>query len=213
MGKIGEKYGLFIAIGAMIALMLLYQWQDARNVIAGIVDVVISPFEAMGLPFFALVLILATITGLYSSLIQKYTIDYEGMKKNQEKMQEFNRKFREAQRMGDERLIKKMQAQQQAMMAEQMKMSQAQFKPMAYILVVTIPIFFWLYKRVSMMPKPDVLTPQIADLTNSIVVPFGELVSYNSTFLIFPAWLLWYILCSLCMTQIIRKTLNIGGIV
>ena len=69
MGKIGEKYGLFIAIGAMIALMLLYQWQDARNVIAGIVDVVISPFEAMGLPFFALVLILATIIFLVRLLL------------------------------------------------------------------------------------------------------------------------------------------------
>ncbi|MDO5847834.1 MAG: EMC3/TMCO1 family protein [Methanocorpusculum sp.] len=212
MGKFADKYGLFIAIGAMIAMMLLYQWQDARNVIAGIVDVVIAPFEAMGLPFFALVLILATITGLYSSLLQKYTIDYEGMKKQQEKMKEFNTKFREAQRMGDERLIKKMQAQQQAMMSEQMKMSQAQFKPMAYILVVTIPIFFWLYKRVSQMPTPDVLTTAIADLTNSIVIPFGGLMSYQAQVFIFPAWLLWYILCSLCMTQIIRKTLNIGGI-
>ena len=212
MGKIGDKYGMFIALGAMVAMMLLYQWQDARNVIAGIVDVVIAPFEAMGLPFFALVLILATITGLYSSLLQKYTIDYEGMKKQQEKMKEFNTKFREAQRLGDERLIKKMQAQQQAMMNEQMKTSQAQFKPMAYILVVTIPIFFWLYKRVSEMPTPDVLTQAIADLTNAIVIPFGGLMSYQATVLIFPAWLLWYILCSLCMTQIIRKTLNIGGI-
>lgn len=211
MGKIGDKYGMFIALGAMIAMMLLYQWPEARAVIAGIANVVISPFEAMGIPFFGLVLILATVTGIYSSLLQKYTIDYEAMTKNQEKMKEFNAKFREAQKMGDERLIKKMQAQQQQMMSEQMKMSQAQFKPMAYILVVTIPIFFWLYERISQMPTAEMLTPAIADLTNSIILPFAGLTSYQASILVFPAWLIWYILCSLCMTQIIRKALNIGS--
>ncbi|HJJ26581.1 MAG TPA: EMC3/TMCO1 family protein [Methanocorpusculum sp.] len=211
MGKIGDKYGMFIAFGAMIAMMLLYQWQEARAVIAGIANVVIAPFEAMGIPFFGLVLILATVTGFYSSLLQKYTIDYEAMTKNQEKMKEFNAKFREAQKLGDERLIKKMQAQQQQMMSEQMKMSQAQFKPMAYILVVTIPIFFWLYERISQMPTADMLIPEIADLTNSIILPFAGLTSYQASILVFPAWLIWYILCSLCMTQIIRKALNIGS--
>ena len=211
MGKIGDKYGMFIAFAAMIAMMLLYQWPEARAVIAGIANVVIAPFEAMGIPFFGLVLILATVTGIYSSLLQKYTIDYEAMTKNQEKMKEFNAKFREAQKMGDERLIKKMQAQQQQMMSEQMKMSQAQFKPMAYILVVTIPIFFWLYERISQMPTAEMLTPAIADLTNSIILPFAGLTSYQASILVFPAWLIWYILCSLCMTQIIRKALNIGS--
>ncbi|HJJ54983.1 MAG TPA: hypothetical protein O0X50_02735, partial [Methanocorpusculum sp.] len=63
MGKIFDKYGMVIGLGAMIAMIPLYQWKAVRNGIASIVDVVISPFEAMGLPFFALVLILATITG------------------------------------------------------------------------------------------------------------------------------------------------------
>ena len=118
MGKIFDKYGMFIALGAMVAMVLLYQWEAARKVVAGIVDVVISPFEAMGLPFFALVLVLATITGFYSSLLQKYMIDYEAMQKQNDKMKEFNVKFREAQKMGDERLIPKMQAQQQVMMKD-----------------------------------------------------------------------------------------------
>ena len=213
MGKIFDKYGMIIALGAMVAMMLLYQWTEARNAIAGVVDVIISPFVAMGLPFFALVLILSTITGFYSSILQKYTIDYEAMQKNNEKMREFNAKFREAQQMGDERLIKKMQAQQQIMMKDQMKMSQNQFKPMMYILVLTIPIFFWLYKYIDEHALSETtlgLFPQLADLTNSIVIPFGGLTSYTSWF-VFPVWLLWYLICSLCMTQIIRKALNIGG--
>ncbi|MBO5367511.1 DUF106 domain-containing protein [Methanocorpusculum sp.] len=212
LSEFGKKYGMFIALAAMFGIMLLYQWEWARQTIAGVVDIIIGPFVAMGLPFFALILILATITGFYSSLIQKYTMDYEKMAEVQEKMKDFNVKFREAQMSGDERLIKKMQARQQAMMAEQMQMTQQQFKPMIYILILTIPIFFWIYEKIRTMPMAGEVTAAIADLSNSIVIPFAGLSSYFDIYLwIFPLWILWYMLCSLCMTQIIRKALNIGG--
>ena len=207
-----KKYGMFIALAAMFGIMLLYQWEWARQTIAGVVDIIIGPFVAMGLPFFALILILATITGFYSSLIQKYTMDYEKMAEVQEKMKDFNVKFREAQMSGDERLIKKMQARQQALLSEQMQMTQKQFTPMIYIMIVTIPIFFWIYEKIRYMPMPGEVTAAIADLSNSIVIPFAGLSSYFDIYLwIFPLWILWYMLCSLCMTQIIRKALNIGG--
>ena len=212
LSEFGKKYGMFIALAAMFGIMLLYQWEWARQTIAGVVDIIIGPFVAMGLPFFALILILATITGFYSSLIQKYKMDYEKMAEVQEKMKDFNVKFREAQMSGDERLIKKMQARQQAMMAEQMQMTQQQFKPMIYILILTIPIFFWIYEKIRTMPMAGEVTAAIADLSNSIVIPFAGLSSYFDIYLwIFPLWILWYMLCSLCMTQIIRKALNIGG--
>ena len=212
LSEFGKKYGMFIALAAMFGIMLLYQWEWARQTIAGVVDIIIGPFVAMGLPFFALILILATITGFYSSLIQKYTMDYEKMAEVQEKMKDFNVKFREAQMSGDERLIKKMQARQQAMMAEQMQMTQQQFKPMIYILILTIPIFFWIYEKIRTMPMAGEVTAAIADLSNSIVIPFAGLSSYFDIYLwVFPLWILWYMLCSLCMTQIIRKALNIGG--
>lgn len=210
--EFGKKYGMFIALAAMVGIMLLYQWEWARQTIAGLVDIIIGPFVAMGLPFFALLLILATITGFYSSLIQKYTIDYEKMAEVQDKLKDFNVKFREAQMSGDERLIKKMQARQQAILNEQMQMTQQQFTPMIYIMIVTIPIFFWIYEKIRSMPMSGEVTAAIADLSNSIVIPFAGLSSYFDVYLwIFPLWLLWYLLCSLCMTQIIRKALNIGG--
>lgn len=212
LSEFGNKYGMFIALAAMIGIMLLYQWEWARQTIAGVVDIIIGPFVAMGLPFFALILILATITGFYSSLIQKYTMDYEKMAEVQEKMKDFNVKFREAQMSGDERLIKKMQARQQALLSEQMQMTQKQFTPMIYIMIVTIPIFFWIYEKIRYMPMPGDVTAAIADLSNSIVIPFAGLSSYFDIYLwVFPLWILWYLLCSLCMTQIIRKALNIGG--
>ncbi|HJJ28829.1 MAG TPA: EMC3/TMCO1 family protein [Methanocorpusculum sp.] len=200
-----HKYGMFVSLAFMFALMFLYQWKELRAAIASIVDVVIAPFQAMGLPFFALVLILATITGTYSSLIQKYTINYDKMFENQEKTKEFNIKFREAQQSGDEKLIKKMQARQQQMMADQMEVTKQQFTPMIYILIVTIPIFFWLYENI---PKEI----DMANIMNTaIVLPFGGITAYFDVMWFIPAWLVWYMICSLCMTQIIRKALNIGG--
>ncbi|MDR3102236.1 MAG: EMC3/TMCO1 family protein [Methanocalculaceae archaeon] len=207
--EIGKKYGMYIALAVVFGMIPLYGWQEARAVISGIVNIVIGPFAALGLPFFALVLILATLTGLYSSLIQKYTIDYEKMRENQVKFKDFSAKFREAQLSGDEKAIKKMQVRQQAMMADQMEMGQQQFKPMAYILVLTVPIFFWLIEHI---PK-DPVTIATADLSNAIIIPFAGLSSYSNVFFgFFPLWILWYMLCSLTVSQVIRKTLNIGGL-
>ena len=207
--EIGKKYGMYIALAVVFGMMLLYGWPEARAVISGAVDIIVGPFAALGLPFFALVLILTTCTGLYSSLIQKYTIDYDKMLENLEKFKEFNVLFREAHHSGDEKAIKKMQARQHAMMSEQMEMSQQQFKPMAYILVLTVPIFFWLIEHI---PQNIDLTMAQADLSNAIILPFVGLSSYFDVYLgFFPLWILWYMLCSLVITQVIRKALNIGG--
>ena len=131
------------------------------------------------------------------------------MRENREKFKEFNGLFREAQRTGDEKASKKMQARQQAMMAEQMEMSQQQFKPMAYILVLTVPIFFWLIEHI---PHNVDLTMAHADLSNAIVLPFAGLSSSLDMYLgFFPLWILWYMLCSIPCMQVIRKALNIGG--
>ena len=207
--EFSKKYSTYIALAVVFGMMMLYGWQEARQVIAGIVDIVIGPFAALGLPFFALVLILATITGFYSSLIQKYTMDYEKMAENQEKSKGFQARFREAQLSGDEKLIKKMQVEQQAMMADQMEMSKQQFKPMAFILVLTVPIFFWLIEHIptelEMLDAPS--------LSTALVIPFAGLSTYVHVYLgFFPLWILWYMVCSLAMSQIIRKALNIGGI-
>ena len=96
------------------------------------------------------------------SLIQKYTMDYEKMAEVQEKMKDFNVKFREAQMSGDERLIKKMQARQQALLSEQMQMTQKQFTPMIYIMIVTIPIFFWIYEKIRSYVTNDFTSPRIS---------------------------------------------------
>jgi uncharacterized membrane protein (DUF106 family) len=86
------------------------------------------------------------------------------------------------------------------MMKEQLEASQAQFKPMAYILLVSIPIFLWLIYKLPL-------------ITSTITFPyFGEMSIATVAIWIIPAWILWYMICSVCISQVIRKSMNIGGI-
>jgi uncharacterized membrane protein (DUF106 family) len=152
--------------------------------------------------------VLAAITGSYSSLLQKYTIDYDKIQRVQKKMKEFQKVYREAQLAGDEKKLKKMKERQEKMMQEQLEMSQEQFKPMAWIMLITVPIFLWMLYSINVV---GFLPEDIAAAT--IIFPYwGPLALADPTPFFLPAWILWYMLCSLTLTQVIRKTLNIGGL-
>ncbi|MDG6251620.1 EMC3/TMCO1 family protein [Methanocalculus sp.] len=204
-----KKYGTYIAFILAFGLMMAYAVEWIRDGIAEAIDTILGPLtDTFGMPFFAVLLFLSSATGLYSSLIQKYTIDYEKMQEVQAKMKEFQMKFREAQLAGDEKAIKKLEAKRDAMMKDQLEMSQQQFKPMAYIILITVPIFFWLLYRLHGMDLSAALS-----MDTAIVFPFMGITSLNEMAVwILPAWILWYMICSLTVSQVIRKALNIGGI-
>jgi len=67
--------------------------------------------------------------------------------------------------------------------------------------VITLPIFFWLYYRLS-------------HFDTFIALPFTGTVHLADPILfdVVPAWIIWYMLCSLVMSQVIRKGLDIGGL-
>jgi uncharacterized membrane protein (DUF106 family) len=203
-----KKHGPIIALLFTLLVMLSYSVQPIRVGVGSAMNTVLGPLlDVYGVPFFAVILILSGITGLYSSLVQKYTINYERMQEVQAKMRDFQKEFREAQLSGDEKKIKKLEAKRDHMMKDQMEMSQQQFQPMAIILLLSVPIFFWLLLR---LPPVGVTA---LDLSNAIVLPYvGTVALSANAFWLVPAWILWYMICSLTISQVIRKALNIGGI-
>jgi len=209
-GKIWEKYGLYISLGFMMLMMYSYSVTWLRVGVGQTIDLVFAPLvENFKIPFFILIVILSAITGLYSSIIQKYTIDYDKMTEVQERMKEFQKEYREAQLSQDEKRIKKLDAKKDRVMREQMELSQQQFKPMAYILVLTVPIFFWLLYRLGQIPTTTTMAYNNAIM---ITMPYIHLTNLTDRLWIFPVWIVWYMICSLTVSQIIRKALNIGGI-
>jgi uncharacterized membrane protein (DUF106 family) len=200
-GKIWEKYGLWVTFGFMFLMMWVYTVEWLRVGVGQGMDNVFAPFVVgFGIPFYILIVILSALTGLYSSIVQKYTIDYERMTEVQERMKEFQTEYREAQLSQDEKKIKKMEAKKDRVMREQLEMSQNQFKPMAYILVLTVPIFFWLLFRLNQV-KSTITFPYV-----------GSVGLHDPAVWIIPAWILWYMICSITLSQVIRKSLNIGGL-
>ncbi len=153
-----KKHGPTIALLFTMLVMLSYGIEWIRVTVGLAMDAVLGPpfIDTLGVPFFVMILILSSITGLYSSLVQKYTIDYEKMQETQAKMKVFQKEFREAQLSGDEKRVKKLQGgKQERMMQDQLDLSRQQFTPpMAIILVLSVPIFFWLLLRL-----PEVGTP------------------------------------------------------
>ncbi len=199
--KIWDKYGIWIALGFMMLMMISYSIEWLRVGVGQGIDTALSPaVSAFGIPFYILIVILSALTGLYSSIIQKYTIDYERMAEVQERMKEFQTEYREAQLSQDEKKIKKLEAKKDRVMREQLELSQQQFKPMAYILILTVPIFFWLLFR-------------LAETHSTLTLPyFGTHNLTDPLIWIIPAWIIWYMICSITISQVIRKALNIGGI-
>ncbi len=201
LGKVWDKYGLWISMGFMMLMMFSYSIEWLRVGVGQAIDSIFAPIvDGFNIPFYILIVILSAFTGLYTSIIQKYTIDYEKMAESQERMKAFQADFREAQLSQDEKRIKKLEAKRDRVMKEQLELSQQQFKPMAYILVFTVPIFFWLLYR-------------LGTNTSTITLPYYGLHSLNDAIIwVIPAWILWYMICSITLSQVIRKAMNIGGL-
>ena len=180
----------------LLGMLLL---PDFRPAVAGFVDALLGPLPTM-LPIHITLFVMAALTGLYASLIQKYTIDWELMRTFSEKMKAFQKEYREAQLAENKQKLKKLDEKRAAMMGDQGKMMKQQFKPMAYISIISLPLFFWAYAYVGAHP----------DFT--IVFPFWGVKSLGDTAILgIQYWIVWYMICSLPVSQVIRKALDIGG--
>ncbi len=278
-----KKMALWLGIFLMFGIMI---FPEMRGVIGKIVGTLLDPLQSL-LPLHMIIFILAAITGLYASLVQKYTMDWGLMRRIQERTKAMQKEFRQAQLANNAQKMKKLQAQQAEMMGDQMEMMKQQFKPMLYISIISIPLFFWAYtiiapayfswydtpvndssqlitflektqkedwvknariekrsddkaitvsdggnvftlslneeKTAVMLKKDDERTQEFNAKTEnnrlniyapsaSMVFPFwGSQKLNDSLFGPFQYWLFWYFLCSIPVSQITRKALNIGG--
>ena len=193
-----ERAALALGFGMMFGIILL--GERFRIQVGEVVEILLGPLPDI-LPFHIMLFVMAAITGLYASLIQKYTMDWELMRRVQDQMKNFQKDFREAQLADNQAKVKKMEAERSAMMNDQMQMTKQQFKPMAYISIISLPLFMWAYLFISQHPDP------------TLVFPFwGEKVLTGFALGPIQYWIYWYFICSLPISQIIRKSLNIGGV-
>ncbi len=208
-----SQWDKMAAVGSVL-LMIGYWLDSVRNTVGGTVDMIFGPLDA-ALPFYAVILAVAMLTGLYSTLLQANLMNTERIGKYQERMkamQEKQKDVRERKKEAEERdaseaeleaLENEMQQareEQMEAMADNLGMFKEQFRPMVWIMLFTIPLFLWMYWKV----------PTLEGAEQYIIMPLVGEVQWQEG-LIGPmfAWIVWYFLCSMGFTQLLRKALNI----
>ena len=194
------------AVGT-VGLFAGYAWEPAREFFGGIMDLAIGPMVAI-MPMYGVIMVLALFTGLYSTLLQANLMDTEKMGQYQERMKAIQRRRKRAKEEGDEEALERIQQEQLEAMADQLGMFKEQIRPMVWIMFLTIPVFLWLLWAVSARLGSPTYDP--AEL-GEIVFPFASGAMEWSTpiFWYIEPWIVWYFVCSIAFTQVIRKSLNI----
>lgn len=155
------------------------------------------------------VLVIAFIVSLISTVANKLLVDQDEMNEIQKKSKDFQKRLRDAQKRGDGKELAKLQAEQTEMMKNQSKMMTNSFKPMIVTMVPILLIFWWM--RASVISGLIVqMPPSVYYISLTPIWHFIGQFIYGGT----PAsgyvigWLLWYMICTFGMSQILRKYLG-----
>jgi uncharacterized membrane protein (DUF106 family) len=192
-----------MAAMTVLGMFLGYALPDVRAAVGSTINVLLGPLQAF-LPFYLVILVLAIMTGIFSAFFQDNLGSTDVMGDYQEKTQELKDRRKEAKERGDDEELERIQEEQMEMMSENLGVFKAQFRPMVWIMTVTIPVFLWMFWAVRDGTVEAAIDPVI------IMPLVGEIGSWTAGVAgPFQAWLLWYIVCSFGFGQIVRKALNV----
>ncbi|MFB6108362.1 MAG: DUF106 domain-containing protein [Haloplanus sp.] len=186
---------------ATLGLFMGYWNTGIRDVIASLDDVVLAP-ATHALPFYAVVLLLALVTGFYSTVLQAKLMDAEKLQRYKDRMNELRERKAAAKERGDEDALERVETEQMDAASDQLGMFKLQFRPMVWIMLLTIPVFLWLRWKVR--------GGHLAPHETGLVVPLASAVAWQEP-LVGPmrTWIVWYFLCSVAARQIFQKTLDV----
>lgn len=190
------------AAAGSVLLFLGYSQRPVRNVVGETIDLLLGPLD-QALPFYLVILTLAVLTGLYSTLLQANLMDMDKMSEYQEQMQEIQDRRKAAKERGDDEALEEIKEEQMEAMGDQLGMFKLQFRPMVWIMLLTIPAFLWMYWMIRDghldATAPVMVLPLVGEVDHWQQGILGPL----------QAWILWYFLCSMGFTQVMRKALNV----
>ena len=189
---------ILLGIGFTIMIGSFLDPGQFRPIVAQAVDVIVSPITS-SIPFYIVVLAIASIVTFFANFIQKYTMDWELIRRVNEKGRAFQKELREAQLAGDKKKIEKLQEQQLAMLDEQTAMSKQQLKPMGFLMIISVPLFFWAFWYLTGHPE---IPP--------MHFPFLGTHRLTDGIFFFQYWIVWSFICSMAISQVIRKAFNVG---
>ncbi len=168
--------------------ILGFSVESIRNIIYGILNTPLQIFVDL-MPFYWVILILAFLTSAWSMYSREIylntsTKDYKKHINSMRAKNSFFQVAEDATAKEEDRFMRIQQA-----------MVKTQTKPFVWTLSITIPILVWMYTITS-----------IVGIGQTIMFPiFGETTYSGFVFLVFQAYIFWYIVCSVISSQIMKR--------
>ena len=142
------------AIGGTFLTMMFMLWiiinPDLRDFMGESAGSVLEPRITFDHQYPVLTFLFAGIIMIsFTTIIRHFIIDWEKMAEIQTKMGAYNKAMGEARQSGNEAKMKKLFAMQPQIMLLQSEMMSNQMKPMAFTMIIAIPIICLLYTSPS----------------------------------------------------------------
>ena len=137
--------GTFLTMAFMLWIIINPELRDFMGETAG---TVLEPRISFDYQYPVLTFLFAGITMIsLTTIIRHFIIDWEKMAEIQSKMGAYNKEMGEARQNGNEAKMKKLFAMQPEIMMLQSEMMSNQMKPMAFTMLIAIPIIMGITKK------------------------------------------------------------------
>jgi len=185
-------------VSMMVVLVVMMVVMTFREQIGGALNIVFQFIDFGGqYPVLTLViggLLMITLSTVVRGLMSKPL----EQAKTQHVQKEFNEEMRKARIENNLYKMKKLQSQQQNMMAASMKQSTDMMKLMPVTMVIIIPIYAWVWFFITNTVPSDLLV---------INMPWG-FANLNDSVWFMPIWIVVYTLISLPIGQLENKIMS-----
>ena len=156
------------------------------------------------------ILLASVVLVVGTTAIRHFLVDWVNMARVQEAMRAFQKEFSQARKENNTYKLKKLTDAQPEVMALQADMSTEQMKPMAFTMILVIPIFAWLYSFVAAAALAGHHVARVPwdtawDLTINTAPPDHHW--YLLGFL--PRWIVLYSLFGIPFGQIAQRALKL----
>lgn len=210
---------LFVSFGLVI--LILFN-QPLRQQLGNAAGFVLGPVIGFGYVYPLLTIFLASLVLVVATTaIRHFMVDWVQMARVQEAMRSFQKEFMEARKANNTYKIKKLTDAQPEVMQLQAEMSTEQMKPMAFTMLLVVPIFAWLAHLFFVPPadSADAAGAFIASAHDVVKVPWDahwelwmqtappESPWYLLGFL--PRWIVLYSLFGIPLGQLAQKVLKL----
>ena len=189
--------GMLITMLFMIYIMINPGMRDGMGNLAGSI---LEPYIGFGGEYPIITIFVAGLIMITSNtVVRHFLIDWNLAAEIQFKMAEYNKALREARSSNQEGRMRKLMSMQPKVMSMQGEMMSNQMKPMAFTMIVAIPIIMWLYKFVEGLPLQE------------LSLPWNPRWDLIEKWWFLPHWILIYSLLAIPFGQALQRGLKIMG--